>query len=201
MKIPFRYQISEYDCVPTVMINGLIHLFDRRDIPPMIIRHIFIYSLDEIVNDEDVGKGGTSRFAVQLLSNWLASYKTSRFSLGTEYLEFDQVHLRQGNKIVTCLNSGGVALCNILLKHAEEHFVLALKADVEWIYVFDPYRRQALEDDMEDNVRVLKRRSGNDPNLAIRREWLDGFTDQRQFCFGLKNSRECLLMWRDNGHS
>lgn len=195
MKIPFRYQISEYDCVPTVFANALIYLFDRRDIPPMVIRHIFIYTLDEILDAEDVGKGGTSRYAVRLLGHWLASYKTERFSVATEYLEGEQVHLGRGNRIIPCLNAGGVALCNVLLRGGEEHFVLAIRADAEWVYVFDPYRRRSLKG-LDDQVRVLKRRSGNDPNLAIRREWLDAYSSKRRFCFGLKKSRECLLMWK-----
>ena len=34
MKNPLRYQLSEYDCGPTSMLNALAFLFEREDIPP-----------------------------------------------------------------------------------------------------------------------------------------------------------------------
>ena len=33
MKIPLRYQISEYDCGPTSMLNAVSYLFEREEIP------------------------------------------------------------------------------------------------------------------------------------------------------------------------
>ena len=32
MKNPLRYQLSEYDCGPTSMLNALAFLFEREDI-------------------------------------------------------------------------------------------------------------------------------------------------------------------------
>ena len=45
MYIPLHYQVSEYDCVPTAFINAISYLFERNEIPPMVIRHIYLYSL------------------------------------------------------------------------------------------------------------------------------------------------------------
>ena len=36
MKNPLHYQISEYDCGPTSMLNAIIYLFDRDEIPPEV---------------------------------------------------------------------------------------------------------------------------------------------------------------------
>ncbi|MDX9963241.1 hypothetical protein [Desulfobacter postgatei] len=41
MYSPFHYQISEYDCVPTAITNAISFLFHRKEIPPMVIRHIY----------------------------------------------------------------------------------------------------------------------------------------------------------------
>ena len=46
MKIPLRYQMSEYDCGPTALLNAMSFLFDRAEIPPEIIRSVMLYSLD-----------------------------------------------------------------------------------------------------------------------------------------------------------
>lgn len=43
MKNPLRYQLSEYDCGPTSMLNALAFLFEREDIPPEAVRNIMLY--------------------------------------------------------------------------------------------------------------------------------------------------------------
>jgi len=44
MFVPLHYQVSEYDCVPTAMLNAITYLFEREAVPPMVIRHIYSYS-------------------------------------------------------------------------------------------------------------------------------------------------------------
>ena len=43
MKIPLHYQVSNYDCGPTSLVNALNVLFEREDIPPELIRNIMLY--------------------------------------------------------------------------------------------------------------------------------------------------------------
>ena len=40
MKNPLRYQMSEYDCGPTTMLNAISYLFPREIISPEVIRNI-----------------------------------------------------------------------------------------------------------------------------------------------------------------
>ena len=195
IKIPFRYQVSEYDCVPTALINAITYLFDRRAIPPLVIRFIYIYSLDAVARGGRIGRSGTSKYAIRLLGHWLESYKTEKFSVATEYLEGEEVHLCQDNKILSCLNEGGVALCKILLSGAEEHFIVGLNTEGEWIHFFDPYWRQAIRG-LRGKARLLDSECDCGPNLAIRCDWLDTDSDRHRFCLGAKPNRECLLMWK-----
>ena len=44
MKNPLRYQMSEYDCGPTTMLNAISYLFPREIISPEVIRNIMLYS-------------------------------------------------------------------------------------------------------------------------------------------------------------
>ena len=85
MKIPLKYQSSEYDCVPTTFLNALSFLFDRKDIPPEVIKAIMLYSLDTFNSFGEVGKGGTSGFAIEFICEWLNSYKeTNGFNIECE---------------------------------------------------------------------------------------------------------------------
>ena len=64
MKNPLHYQVSEYDCGPTSMLNAIIYLFNRDEIPPEVIRNTMLYCLDCYSKEGIPGKRGTSRAAV-----------------------------------------------------------------------------------------------------------------------------------------
>lgn len=196
MFVPLHYQASEYDCVPTAFINAVCHLFERNEIPPMVIRHIYMYSLDTVGRTGRFGTAGTSREAVRLLGRWLDSYKTRRFSVSTEYLEGEAVHLRPDSEIIACLRDGGVALCNILLRKHEEHYLTTTEVNEGWLHGFDPYFRTALRD-LRGNVCMLESPDGRSPNLKIRTEWMDREDEKGRFCFGPLPMRECLLIMRN----
>lgn len=193
MKVPLNYQVSDYDCAPATLLNALSYLFDRRDIPPIVIRHIYMYSLDTVGRGNRLGRAGTSRTALQLLAEFLASYKTPRYSVITEYLDAEEVTL---GKIEQCFKDGGVAMCNVLLSKAEEHFILAQSADEQWVYCFDAYYRTRLQG-LKDRVKILASPDGRQPNLAIQKNWFDSSTQKRRFCLGRRKQRECLLIWKD----
>lgn len=46
MKNPLHYQLSEYDCGPTSMMNAIAYLFEREEIPPEAVRNMMLYCLD-----------------------------------------------------------------------------------------------------------------------------------------------------------
>ena len=194
MQAPLLYQVSEYDCVPTTLINAVSYLFHRREIPPMVIRHIYLYCLDTVGRDSRLGIGGTSKYAVRLVGNWLNAYKMRHFSLATEFLENGEVTLEPGGRIATCLEEGGVALCNMLLTLRDEHYIMVMDMDQDWIYGFDPYRRMTLRG-MKDSVCLLDSEDGRSPNIKIRKSWFE-LEAVKRFCMGPLAQRECLLVRR-----
>jgi len=195
MKGPLHYQTSEYDCVPTTFLNAITYLYERDAIPPVVIRYIYLYSLDTVGRHGRLGRGGTSSEAIRLLGHWLGRYKTRKFAVATQYLQGSDVHLRRGNKITACLGAGGVALCNIHPIRSDWHYVLALKARKDTLLFFDPYWRLSVRG-LRGHVELPRSDSPRAPNLAVARGWLDANTDRRRFCFGTTRNRECLLMWR-----
>ncbi len=195
MFIPLHYQVSEYDCVPTTFINAVTYLYERDEIPPMVISHIYLYSMDTVGRNARFGTGGTSKYAVKLLGNWLNSYKMKKFSVYTEFLEKFEISLETGSRIDTCLKEKGIVLCNMFLTPKEEHYVMILDMDEEWVYMFDPYRRKSLRG-MKDNVKILPCEDGRSPNLKIRKIWLSQETNKR-FSLGQIHFRESLSIWRN----
>jgi hypothetical protein len=194
LEVPLHYQVSEYDCVPTTFLNAIAVLYDRRAVPPLVVRHIFAYSLDTVSPGGRLGRAGTSTYAIQLLGHWLNSYKTRKFSVRTEYLQGSEVHVRDESPILSALGEGGVAALNLYLGRGEWHFLLALRSDPDWVQFFDPYRRKNVRG-LRDRVRVLPEEDGRSPNLAIRRSWLDEAGGER-FTLGETGDRECLLLFR-----
>lgn len=196
MFIPLQYQVSEYDCVPTSFINAVSCLFERNEIPPMVIRHIYIYSLDTVGKDARLGSAGTSNHAVRLLGSWLNSYKFKKFSVKTEFLEGEEVHFDKLGKILTCLEEEGVALCKIFLDSRQDHYLLLMGCKEDWVFGFDPYYRKTIRG-LSNRAHMLKINDIRSPNLKIRLQWLEREKPGDRFCLGPVQTRESLLMWRD----
>ncbi len=138
MKNPLRYQISEYDCGPTSMLNAVSYLFEREEIPPEVIRNIMLYCLD-CYNAEGVpGKCGTSTAAMMFLSNWLCGFgKIGRLDISSRYLSGKNVYLGQNSLINDALRRGGAAV--VRLYYDVEHYVLFTGIQGDKILMFDPY--------------------------------------------------------------
>ena len=87
MKNPLHYQVSEFDCGPTTVLNALSYLFQREDLPAELVRNIMIYCLDCYNEEGRPGGNGTSRAAMMFLSNWLNGFgKVSKLPVSSRYL-------------------------------------------------------------------------------------------------------------------
>lgn len=135
MKIPLTFQITEYDCGTTSLLNALIYLFDREEVPITLLKAIYRYTLDAEGVHGIVGEAGTSREAVEKLSHWITRYsKTNDFKITCENLERENV---TETRIRACLNTGGCVLARCY--QTVEHYVLITKMDENFAYIFDPY--------------------------------------------------------------
>ena len=138
MKNPLHYQLTEYDCGPTSMLNAINFLFEREEIPPEILRNIMLYCLDCYGAEGSPGKCGTSRTAMMFLSNWLEGFgHTGKLSVSSQYLSGENVILQKDSKINDALHRGGVAI--VRLYYDVEHYVLLTGEQDDNILMFDPY--------------------------------------------------------------
>lgn len=141
MKSPLSHQATEYDCGPTTLINAIRFLFERDEIPPDVIKHIVLYSLDAYNSKGEFGKNGTSAMAMMFLSNWLNRFgKTRKFPIHCEYITAEEVYIGQNSRIVSGLQQGGVAV--VRLYYGCSHYVLLTGVGDQTVDLFDPYFRK-----------------------------------------------------------
>jgi len=198
MKVPFRQQLSGYDCVPTTLINGLSYLFSREEIPPFVVHRVYKESMDI-----EAFRGTSSR-AIQELGFLLSNYQEKRykkFAVEAEYLCCNQVHLRQNSKIIRCLNANGVALLCVHTTDNNWHYILGFKLEGEWIHCYDPYPRTKRFINHE-TVKFMITTGQHEPNLIMHIDWLDKSFRKakdfngRKYILGQIDDRECLLLNR-----
>ena len=192
MKTPLRYQISEYDCGPTAMLDAMSYLFARELIPPEVIRNIMLYSLD-CYNTEGVsGKSGTSCAAMMFLSNWLNNFgKLGRLPISSQYLTGAGVYLGSSSLVNDALHRGGAAVVRLFFD--EWHYVLLTGERDGIVRMFDPYYVAApqlpegiemVADALESCNRLVHERFFNQEKLAI-------------YALGPTETREAILLFND----
>lgn len=138
MKNPLHYQLSEYDCGPTSVLNAVSYLFERETIPPELIRNIMLYCLDCYGSEGTPGKRGTSCTAMMFLSNWLQGFGTvGHLSVSSSYLSGKSVFIGEESLINDTLCRGGVAVVRLFYDVA--HYVLLTGEQDGRILMFDPY--------------------------------------------------------------
>ena len=146
MNNPLRYQMTEYDCGPTSMLNAVSYLFRREEIPPEIVRSIMLYCLDCFGADGASGKCGTSCTAMMFLSNWINSFgQTGQLPISSQHLSGREVNFSQNGQLRDALRRGGVAVARVEFDGG--HYVLLTGLAGEQVRLFDPYyRAQPFED-------------------------------------------------------
>lgn len=193
MKNQLCYQTSEYDCGPTTLINAFRYLFEREEIMPEIIKTIYLYTLDEYNSDGEYGKSGTSRMAMQFLSNWFNHFhQTKKFPVYTEILIGDSVRINENSKIVECLFQGGAAVARVWLGDTE-HYILLTDVEGEYVCLFDPYEW----DEPVDGHNIIKvdcpRKMNRKVKMKLMNQETDGF-----YTLGAMEKRELMLLYNIN---
>ncbi|NLT15173.1 MAG: peptidase C39 [Clostridiales bacterium] len=141
MKNPLSYQTTEFDCGPTTLLNAISYLFRREDIPPDVVKHIMLYTLDAYNGKGEFGKNGTSRMAMIFLVSWLNQFgKVKKFPIHGEVLNSEEVFIGQTSKINVALQQGGAVV--VRLRNEGWHYVLLTGDDQSNICLFDPYFRK-----------------------------------------------------------
>ena len=190
MRNPLRYQMSEYDCGPTAMLNGISVLFGREEIPPEVIRNVMLYCLDCYSAEGVPGKYGTSRMAMMFLSNWLNEFGKvgNALAVSSSYLSGEQVFLGETSRINDILKRGGAVVVRLFLD--EWHYVTLTGLKDGYIKVFDPY--YWIEDFEEKEVKIIMDKPMEYNRLIP--EQMFNSEEESLYAFGPVEGREAVLL-------
>ena len=194
MKTPLHYQISEYDCGPTSMLNAMSFLFSREELPPEILRNTMLYCLDCYGKEGHLGKSGTSCMAMMFLSNWLDGLgKAGLLPVSSHYLRGEEVFIGEGSRLNDTLCRKGVAVVRLWFE--VEHYVLMTGVENEEILLFDPYYQEKAFEGAESPVRIDLAH----PLWYNRRVPFSFFNRETQelYALGKKDVREAVLLFND----
>lgn len=138
MKTPLRYQLSEYDCGPTSLLNAVSYLFERQDIPPEIIRKIISVCISG--QGSSMGKTGTSTASLIDLRNWLNDFgKRGELPISALYVSGGDAGIEEDSYAIQAVRRGGAAVVLHVFLDGIGHYVLLTGEDAEHVYLFDPY--------------------------------------------------------------
>ena len=194
MKTPLHYQISEYDCGPTSMLNAMSFLFSREELPPEILRNTMLYCLDCYGKEGHPGKSGTSCMAMMFLSNWLDGFgKAGLLPVSSRYLRGEEVFIGEGSRLNDTLCRKGVAVVRLWFE--VEHYVLMTGVEDEEILLFDPYYQEEAFKGADSPVRIDLAH----PLWYNRRVPFSFFNRETQelYALGKKEAREAVLLFND----
>ena len=196
MKNLLNYQSSEYDCGPTSMTNAIRYLFDREEIAPGILKHIWVMGNDTFCDEGQIGKHGTSKSSMRYMADWLRGFgKGCKFPIDAEFLENGDTVIAPGSKTWRCLEKGGCVVMRCSSGGIGHYVLLTCLLPEGEIGLFDPYAETP--EFKEPGRRVVTGQPAV-MNRAVRYDLLN-LTDLSDYAMGELSKRENLLIWRTDG--
>ena len=192
MKSPLRYQASQYDCGPTTMTNAILYLFEREEIPPDLILHIGLCTLDSYDRNGHCGMSGTTGAAMRYFGSWLNELRfAGLLPAHSLYLEKEDVWFGPGSRLSEALHAGAAIVLHVFQDIG--HYILVTAESGDNIYAFDPYYR-GNEVMREGVLPVLDQPFSH--NIILPRDVLND-TNRDFYSMGETETREALVIRRE----
>ena len=198
MKNDLIYQSSEYDCGPTSVLNAMRFLFEREELPPAILKHIWTMGNDTYSHEGEIGKHGTSKASMRYMAEWLNGYsKGCKFPLRSQFLELEAAEIAPGTATWACLERGGCVVMRCTTGGIGHYVLLTGLLEEDMVGLFDPYWEIPA---FEGAERVVVEDQPKSRNRAVRWACLN-LQDLSDYAMGPLEKRENLLLWREGGES
>ena len=191
MKIPLRYQNTEYDCGTTSFVNALSFLYDREDIPVELLKAIYRFTLDVENSEGIVGACGTSRIHAELLAKYFVDYanENNHFDIKCKILHGEEVNL---DNLKKNLNNNSVIIARCY--QDSEHYVLITKINDVFAYIFDPYYLEEDYYELDNDVAIVLHETFNYNRLVKIERLFD--ESKKDFSLLEVENRSCIVISR-----
>lgn len=155
MKNVLGFQTTEFDCGPTTVVNAVRFLFEREEIPPALIKSIWMMLNDTFSGCGKTGEYGTSRACMRYFADWVNCYGCGcGFPIRGMSLRGDACRIEPGKPVYTCLKDGGCAVMRCW-SEGVEHYVLLTGIEEDGIAVHDPYDEDPDYQESKPGIRVV----------------------------------------------
>lgn len=192
MRSPLRYQATEYDCGPTSITNAIIYMFDRKEIPPDLIRHIGQGTLDSFDESGHAGRYGTSGAAIRYFGSWLNELRhAGLLPIESRFAEKEEVCFGKEGSLENDISRGSALVLHVFL-NGSGHYILLTGREGNSFRVFDPYFTIRPPEN-SSVVKVTDRPFSH--NLLVPDEILSG-TSLQDYSMGDISTREALIISR-----
>ena len=192
MKNALIHQTTCYDCGPTTITNALRFLFEREEIPPVLVKQIRTMGVDAYADDGEPGRAGTLKASMRYMAAWVDCFaEKCRFPLKATFLDMEFAAIQKGSLVWKCLERGGCAVVRVWLGQTGHYVLLTELVNDEVIGLFDPLAGEI------DACAEYWPVSG-EPMRKNREVRADVFnrTDVFTYAMGELERREVLLLWR-----
>lgn len=190
MKIPLRFQVTEFDCGTVSLLNAFSYLFEREEIPAELIKAIHTYTLDCYDEFGNIGQGGTSREAIKKLTHWIVDY-TVKNNFKINCIRYEKEKVTYEN-MIKCLNNNGVIFVRLL--QDVDHYVIITQIKDEEAYIFDPYYLDENYYDNDNEVKIILDKPFSHNRIVKLKRLFSEI--QEDFSLGKIENRECVLINR-----
>lgn len=191
MKSPLRYQATDFDCGSVSLMNCIMYLFEREEIPTTLVKVLSASTVDCYDQDGNL-KPGSSRGMMKFISRWVELFAfdkgiplACKYRTGADVSPYD---------IAKCLKEGGCV--NMRTYQNGEHFVMLTAINDDYVYLFDPMYKTAEDYQNSQTVEYI----GGHPFAFNRRVKVEQFLEDRprEFALGPVDKREIILFNRDD---
>lgn len=196
MKNDLISQSSEYDCGPTCLLNAVRFLFEREEIQPGVLKHIWVMGNDTYCEKGRLGFHGTSRAAMRYMADWFREYgKHCGFPVDAEFLAGEDAAMVPGGKAWKWLEEGGCAVMRCFADKIPHYVLLTAILPEDEVGLFDPYDE---EPDFREPGRRVIHGEPKKMNRAVRYALLNR-EDESDYAMGETAVRELILIRRTDG--
>lgn len=188
MKIPLRFQITEFDCGTVALQNAISYLYDRENVPAELIRAISIYTVNCYDERGNISDSGNSRAIMDMMTNWVDEF-INKYSFGltcnrrlTAMVDYDEIK--------KCVEERGCVLVRTY-RNNTPHFVIVTKVDDQFVYMWDSYYIGETYYDNERKITIVFNKPFHYNRQVDKSRFLS--TNTKDFALGPMENREVLL--------